>query len=266
MGIDINNGRFLTTLFFADDQVVIANEEEDLDYMFRKLKKEYERWGLNMNLTKTEYLLIGNESEEQDLEIRSLKRTKEYKYLGSIITDEGNSKRDIENKTQQGRRVVRILNPLLWSKSINLKTKKTIYNAIVEPIMTYGAETWQLTQKDKRKIETTEMDYLRRACGISRIERVRNEEIRRRTASMYSTIDRIETRQLLWYGHVKRMGEERLPKNLLDYIPHRRRRRGRPEMTWEDNIRKIMEDRAIEEEDWRDRDRWRSKCGKRQRP
>ena len=28
--------------------------------MFRKLKEEYEKWGLNENTTKTEYLKIGN--------------------------------------------------------------------------------------------------------------------------------------------------------------------------------------------------------------
>lgn len=48
MGIDIGD-KCLTTLFFADDQVIIANCEEDIDYMLRKLIEEYEKWGMNMN-------------------------------------------------------------------------------------------------------------------------------------------------------------------------------------------------------------------------
>ena len=32
--------------------------------MFRKLKEEYEKWRLNINTTKTEYLKIGDMKEE----------------------------------------------------------------------------------------------------------------------------------------------------------------------------------------------------------
>ncbi|RZF33050.1 hypothetical protein LSTR_LSTR007966 [Laodelphax striatellus] len=55
MGIPIR-GEHLFTLCFADDQVVIAQDEEDLGYMMRRLKEEYERAGLEINLDKTEYL------------------------------------------------------------------------------------------------------------------------------------------------------------------------------------------------------------------
>ena len=47
------------TLQFADDQVVLAGDKEDLEYMARKLKGTYEKWGLDMNLNKTKYLCIG---------------------------------------------------------------------------------------------------------------------------------------------------------------------------------------------------------------
>lgn len=41
------------TVQFADDQVIIAGDKEDLQYMTRKLKETYEYWGLEMNLEKT---------------------------------------------------------------------------------------------------------------------------------------------------------------------------------------------------------------------
>ncbi|XP_050502979.1 uncharacterized protein LOC126882213 [Diabrotica virgifera virgifera] len=265
MEIDIGGGKCQTTLFFADDQVVVANDEEDMDYMFRKLKKEYEKWGLNMNMSKTEYLKIGDDEEDPELEIRTTKRCNEYKYLGSIISKEGTTKRDIEKRTQQGKKAVNILSSLLWSKDIRQETKLTIYRTLVEPIMTYGAEVWQMTKKERKRIEVVEMDYLRRACGISKKDHIRNEDIRRRTHTVYSSVDKIETRQLVWYGHVKRMNEDRWPKKALNYIPHQRRRRGRPSVAWEENVRHIMKDRAIKEDEWMDRKRWRSKCEKRQR-
>jgi hypothetical protein len=42
----------------------------------------------------------------------------------------------------------------------------------------YGSETWILTENNKRLIEATEKDALRRSSRISRKERIRNVTIR----------------------------------------------------------------------------------------
>ena len=42
------------------------------------------------------------------------------------------------------------------------------------------------------------------------------------------TVDIIERKMLQWYGHVKRMQDERLPKLIMEWIPGERRKRGRP--------------------------------------
>jgi len=44
-------------------------------------------------------------------------------------------------------------------------------------------------------------------------------------------IDIIEQKILQWYGHVKRVQEERIPKVIMDWIPQERRKRGRPRKT-----------------------------------
>jgi hypothetical protein len=41
------------SLNFADDHVVLAQEQDDMKYMARKLKEEYEKWGLTISLEKT---------------------------------------------------------------------------------------------------------------------------------------------------------------------------------------------------------------------
>lgn len=265
MGIDISND-YLTTLFFADDQVVVAGDEDDMDFMFRKLLDSYKKWGLNINLKKTEYLVVGNVESDPELEInRNIKKCNEFKYLGSIFSREGTSRKDIHHRTQQGRNSIRILNSLLWSNQIKLSTKMTIYQSIVEPILTYGSECWQLSAKDRKGIETVEMDYLRRACRVSRLDRIPNEDIRRRTKRVFTSSDRIESRQLIWYGHVMRMTDERWPKRILNYVPQSKRRRGRPSTSWMQGIIQTMADRALNDEDWKNRKMWRSKCGMRQR-
>jgi hypothetical protein len=69
------------------------------------------------------------------------------------------------------------LNGILWSKDIRKVRKLNIYNALIKSSLLYGSETWRLTENNKRRVEATEMDALRRSSGISRKERIRNVTI-----------------------------------------------------------------------------------------
>ena len=57
MGIPIQN-TYVYSINFADDQVVLAQDHDDMEYMERKLKEEREEWGLTINLEKTKYIYI----------------------------------------------------------------------------------------------------------------------------------------------------------------------------------------------------------------
>jgi hypothetical protein len=63
----------------------------------------------------------------------------------------------------------------------------------------------------------------------------------------------IKTKQLQWYGHVQRMEEGRLPKEVLEWRPSRRRKRGRPKLTWAEGIIGMMGEKGLKEEYWTDR-------------
>ena len=72
-----------------------------------------------------------------------------------------------------------------------------------------------------------------------------------------SLTEDIKTAQLRWFGHVKRMREDRLPKKIFEWQPMGRRKRGRPNITWTEGILKTMRERGIQEGDWEDREEWR---------
>lgn len=59
MGIQMDE-QYLTTLLFTDDQIIIASDEHDTDYIFRKLEEWCETWGLTIRVAKTEYLKVGD--------------------------------------------------------------------------------------------------------------------------------------------------------------------------------------------------------------
>jgi hypothetical protein len=87
----------------------------------------------------------------------------------------------------------------------------------------YGFETWRLTENNKRWVEATEMDVLRRSSRISGNERIRNVTIRQQIGLEETNIKETEQNQLTWYGHVQRIAEGRLPKITLKRILKQKR-------------------------------------------
>jgi hypothetical protein len=82
----------------------------------------------------------------------------------------------------------------------------------------YGEEVWQIPTREINKILSTEFDVLRRSARKSRIERIKNEHIKEimGVKEKPDIIDIVERKKLQWYGHVKRMQEERLPKLIME--------------------------------------------------
>ena len=103
------------------------------------------------------------------------------------------------------------------------------------------------SENNKRRVEATEMDVLRRSSRIARKERIRNVTIRQQIGLEEPIIKEIEQNQLTWYGHVQRMTEGRLPKIALKWMAKQNRAQGRPKKNWMEGIRKAMNKRNLNE-------------------
>ena len=136
-------------MLFADDQLLIAQDYEDLEYVTRKLIDEYELWGLKLNVKKTKYMVIGNTSRYLQLEDGKgiISHANEYTYLRVRITKDGNHKAEINDRINRVRAAKTNLNSILWDRDVFPKTKTDIYHAIVKSTLTYAAETWCLKAK-----------------------------------------------------------------------------------------------------------------------
>jgi hypothetical protein len=121
------------------------------------------KWGLQINFEKTEYLTL-------DLgagivtETGQIKAINKFKYLGFILEATGTTTLEIEKRISERRRVIGMLNSVLWSKTILHKTKKLMYQALVQSILLYGAETWTLNMQQVNKLLAIEMDVWRRSA------------------------------------------------------------------------------------------------------
>ena len=66
----------------------------------------------------------------------------------------------------------------------------------------------------------------------------------------------IEQNQLTWYGHVQTMAEGRLPKIALKWMSKQKRARGRSKKNWMEGIKKAINERNLNEDQWEDRKQW----------
>ena len=108
------------------------------------------------------------------------------------------------------------------------------------------------------------MNVLRRSARKSRMERIKNEHIKEMMGEKGKPdiIDIIEKKRLQWYGLVKRMPEERIPKLVMDWILRERRKRGRPRKTWMEGVQAATTTRNLEPDQWRNREEWRLVSGR----
>lgn len=259
MGVKMGE-EHIHSLLFADDQVVLAEDEHDAEYMMRKLIEEYDSWGLEVNMEKTQYMVIGREGQDMVTDKGIIKSTNEYKYLGVTLTADGSDEKDVLSKLGRGRAITRQLHPVLWNDVISSKTKMHIYKSFVESCASYGSEIWTLSSRLAQRVRAMEMGYWRRCGRVTLLDHVRNDRIREMMGVETSLTDNIEMKQLLWYGHLRRMPDGRLPMKAWSWVPPRRRKRGRPKKTWAEGISTAMSRRGLQDEDFLNKEIWHLGC------
>jgi hypothetical protein len=87
---------------------------------------------------------------------------------------------------------------------------------------------WRTSFRNFLQLLLLHFPHVKIVSSISRLDHVRNDRIKEIMDLDKTFIDRVEEKQLVWYGHLQRMSEERWPKKILEWTPHGRRRRGRP--------------------------------------
>ena len=182
-----------------------------------------------------------------------------FKYLGSVITDEG-SKPEIISRIAQTIAALTRLKPVWINKSISLSSKIRLIRSLVTSIFLYARESWTLTAQLQRRIQAMEMRCYRKILHISYKDHVSNEEVRAKIQQAIGPHEDLLTivkrRKLQWYGYVSRPSG--LAKTILQGTVKGGRRQGRQRKRWDDNLREwtglgvSKSQRAVENgEKWR---------------
>ena len=244
-------------MMFADDVVLCAREKESLRDDLEAWREALEKRGMKVSRAKTEYMCLnGDAGGSVKLQNAQLPEVTEFKYLGSTLQRDGSAAAEISRRVQSGWNNWKKMSGVLCDKKIPSKVKGKIYKMVVQPAMLYAMETLPVTNIQAKKLEVAEMKMCRWACGLTRMDHVRNEDIINRLK-----IETISTRcrksRLRWFGHVKRREPQYVCQRVMNMVPPGRRKRGRPKMRWLDCVNNDLKVIGATEDDVHDRDSWR---------
>ena len=145
----------------------------------------------------------------------ALKNVDTFKYLGSCINSAANLDDEVLCRISRASQAFGRLHTRVWHKrGISIKTKLSVYRAVVLPSLLYGCETWTCYRRHTEKLDQFHLRCLRKVLHVSWKGHVPNQEILR-WAELTGIEAMLNQAQLRWSGHVTRMDDSRLPKQLF---------------------------------------------------
>lgn len=228
------NNRQIKAVCYADDAILVADSEDNLQRLLYRFHLTAKIFNMTISTEKTKSMVIAKEPIRCKLEIERamIEQVMEFKYLGAQISSQSNLYKEVRQQAQKGARISGCLRDIVWrNKYLSVESKTKIYKTIVRPVLCYAAETRAETSRTKQLMRTTEMNTLRAIAGKSRLDRVRNQEIREQ-CQIGDIVRFTKTRRKEWNNHVTRANDDRLIKIVRDGNPVGKRDAGRPRKRW----------------------------------
>lgn len=217
-GDKVDGQDHLLALLYADDLVVTCRTEEGLRACVESLEDKTQMWGLSISVKKTKWMIVNDPDRiPEDIEVRGevVEKVSEFQYLGSVLSSDGTSFRDINRRIALGTRKFMQLRKTVWQRpEISVQTKIQIYRAIVLSTTLYGSESWTCSETGYAKLNTFHNNNLRMILGLRRRE-IHNEDLYKK-AGIPSLENLVRANRIRWAGHVRRMrgiGSDGFPKD-----------------------------------------------------
>ena len=205
---------------FADDCALNASTVEDMQKSVDKFSSACSNFGLTISTKKTEVLhqpAPGNPYITPNITVngQSLANVDKFPYLGSIIPQNANIDNEVVVRLAKANAAFGRLYDKVWNrKGIRLQTKLKVYKAVVVPTLLYGSETWTVYSRHANKLNHFHTVILRKFLNIKWQDKIPDTEVLTK-ADLPGIHSILIKAQLRWAGHVVRMPDYRLPKQLF---------------------------------------------------
>ena len=123
-------GRSINNLRYADDNTLLAENEEELKSLLMKVREESEKFGLKLSIQKSKIMASGPITSRQ-INGETGETVTDFIFMGSKITADGDCSHEIKRCLLLGRKVMTNLDSILKSRHITLPTKVRLVKAMV---------------------------------------------------------------------------------------------------------------------------------------
>ena len=97
---------------------------------------------------------------------------------------------------------------------VSRETKVAVYQAVVLTTLLYGCETWALYRRSVRRLDQFHLRCLRKIVGIKWQDKLTNTEVLQ-ICGITGIKAFLLQAQLRWVGHLMRMPDDRIPKQVF---------------------------------------------------
>lgn len=235
-------GKNINNIRYADDMVLIADTEEKLQSQVDKLLGECGRMGLRINKVKTEVMGITKRSERLPINIgadgTALKQVESFRYLGSLVNEDGRCDSEIRSRIGIAKANFGSMRKILTNMSLDIQLRMRLLRCYVWSGLLYGCESWNMSSVMQKRLEATEMWFIRRMLRVPWTARRTNAEVLRMAGTSRKLVTTIRQRQLRYLGHVLR--GDNLEKDCLLGTIEGTRARGRQRIKYMDGIKTLV--------------------------
>ena len=251
-------------MLFADDAAVATHTQEELQSLIDCFSQACKDFGLIISLKKT--YVLGQDTEAPPvitIDDYELDAVCQFTYLGSTITDNLSLDAEIDKRIGKAAATLARLTARVWtSPKLSLKTKMAATMPVLSAHCCMAARHGLYYGGQERRLNSFHLRSIRRILGISWQDKVTNGDVLSRAGlpSMYTLLRQRRLRRL---GHVRRMDDGRIPKDILyGELALGRRNTGRPHLRYKDVCIRNMKAVDIDTLSWEglaaDRTEWRS--------
>ena len=143
----------------------MAESEKELKSLLMKVKEESEEAGLKLNIQKTNITASGPIISWQ-IDEETMETMRNFIFLGSKITADGDCSHDIKRSLLFGRKVMTKLDSIFKSRDITLPANVHLIKAMAFPVVTYRCESWTIKKAEHQRIDAFELWCWRRPLRV----------------------------------------------------------------------------------------------------
>ncbi|KAJ8333488.1 hypothetical protein SKAU_G00414960 [Synaphobranchus kaupii] len=229
-------------MLFADDAALISHSEEALQRLINCFALACRDFGLTISLKKTN--IMGQDVSNVPsicIEDYALEVVENFTYLGSTISSNLSLDGELNIRIGKAATMMAQLSKRAWENTmLTTNTKMRVYQACVLSTLLYGSESWTpYTSQD----------------------RIPNKDVFKQ-AGIPNLFAILTQRCLRWLGHVSRMEDGRIPRDILyEELTTGTRPVGRPFLRYKDVCKRDMKASDINPTSWEalaaDHSKWR---------